>query len=272
MLRTKLSITCIAVDGSVGQRWSPLDLRVRKLLATRSEDAWLLLKRGTASLWCGYCSGGTTSPHITRLCASIALASVLAPSCPSLAHATGVERIRAESPILKAAMTTAFERSPTFRALVDRIDRSDVVVYLTCASFQSYTLRGRTLLVSADTRIRYLRVQILCSQLDLDLTLIIAHELQHVVEVASAPSVVDDRSFGELFSRIGFRKCHTQASDQFETVAAMETGRRVYKEFLHHAAVDVRSASGHGWYDGSGAEQPSGNRKSPLRPVATPAD
>ena len=60
---------------------------------------------------------------------------------------------------------------------------------------------------------------------------IVGHELQHAVEIASAPNVVDDQSFKRLFTRIGYSGCLSARGEQFETTAALETGERVREEF-----------------------------------------
>lgn len=119
---------------------------------------------------------------------------------PARVSAESFGRIRTESVLLTRAFTTAFERSPTFRS---------------------------------SPAVRYLRVQILCEQQPPSLVAIVAHELQHVLEIASAPSVVDDRSFARLFRSIGFSNCLSRQPDSFETRAAVTAGERVRAELLH---------------------------------------
>jgi hypothetical protein len=123
----------------------------------------------------------------------IALAIAVVPVFSNRVWADDLERIRPESPVLKAVMATALERSATFRSLVERIERSDLIVYVTCSQFESVTLAGRTLLASARPGVRYVRVQILCQQSQPALVSIVAHELQHVVEIGrrQRPSTTD---------------------------------------------------------------------------------
>lgn len=155
---------------------------------------------------------------------------------PAGAGAESFGRIRSESELLTKAFTTAYQRSPTFRSIVERIEASDVIVHLTCGHFKSVRIAGQTQFVVAGPAARYLRVQILCEQQPPSLVAIVAHELQHVLEIASTPSVVDDRSFARLFTSIGFSNCLSRQSDQFETPAAVAAGERVRAELLHSSA------------------------------------
>jgi hypothetical protein len=156
---------------------------------------------------------------------------------------TDLIRIRPESSLLRTVVAAAFDRSAIFRSLIDRIDHSDVVVHLTCEQFSSPTLNGRTVLVAATPFVRYLRVQIRCHQPTQLLVGIVAHELQHVVEIASTPRVIDDRSFGALYRTIGFATDEGDRVEQFETTAAQTVGARVQAEFARRPAPVTIAAS-----------------------------
>ena len=58
----------------------------------------------------------------------------------------------------------------------------------------------------------------------------IAHELQHVVEVIEHPEVRSERELADLYGRIG----HTigSAGGRWDTTAALQTGDRVRIELL----------------------------------------
>jgi hypothetical protein len=127
--------------------------------------------------------------------------------------------------------------SGTFRRLVERLERSDVVVYFECDG----TIRpaGRLTFVSAVAGVRYLHVRV--SRLgsrDQQIALI-AHELQHAVEIADAPDVVDVASLGAAYERIGYVN-HRVATPgvAFDSEAAVRTGYQV----LHELSGRPRSA------------------------------
>ena len=157
-------------------------------------------------------------------------------------RAEDYEHIRPEAPMLKTAIATALEGSPTFRSIVEHIDGSDVIVHMTCGYFKSATMAGRTMLSSAGPDVRYVRVQILCDQSPQAIVAIVAHELQHVAEIASAPAVVDDHSFGRLYRKIGFPTCLSAETNQFETAAAVEAGRQVRTEVRQYSASNTQAA------------------------------
>jgi len=175
--------------------------------------------------------------HSHHALAALALLTI----CSNQIRAEGYEHIRPEAPMLKTAIATALEGSPTFRSIVERIDGSDVIVHMTCGYFKSATMAGRTMLSSAGPDVRYVRVQILCDQSPQVLLAIVAHELQHAAEIAAAPAVVDDGSFGRLYRKIGFPTCLSAETNQFETAAAVEAGRRVRAEVRQYSASTAQA-------------------------------
>jgi hypothetical protein len=169
---------------------------------------------------------GTMRMTAQRALAALALFTI----CSTRVRAEDFEHIRPEAPMITTAIAAAREGSATFRSIVDRIADSDVIVHLTCGYFTSASMAGRTMLSSAGPQFRYVRVQILCGQPPPALLAIVAHELQHAAEIASVRAVVDDSSFGRLYRRIGFPACLSPETNQFETSAAVEAGRRVRAE------------------------------------------
>jgi hypothetical protein len=169
--------------------------------------------------------------HTSRLRAATLLAIIAVAHLSAQTPTADLARIRPESSLLRAVVATTFDRSATFRSLVDRIEHSDVIVHLTCEQFSSLTLTGRTVLVTATAHVRYLRAQILCHQPTQLVVGIVAHELQHVAEIASMPNVIDNRSFGTLFRAIGFATRDSFSGQQFETTAALDVGERVREEW-----------------------------------------
>ena len=177
-----------------------------------------------------------------HLCA-VALVVTIAIAHPAAQGHTDLKRVRTESSFLQAVVSTAFDRSVLFQSLIDRIERSDVIAHLTCAQFSSETLAGRTVLVAAKAEVRYLRVEVRCQQLMPPLVGIVAHELQHDVEIASAPSVIDDQSIAALFRTIGFQSRGAFWGGQFETTAAQDVGDRVQSEVFRRPAPILIDAS-----------------------------
>jgi hypothetical protein len=127
-------------------------------------------------------------------------------------------------------------RSPTVRDLVDRLDRSDVLIYIRYQWFSTTTLRGRIGFLAADQHRRLLAIEIGCRYTRTDQLVALGHELQHAVEIADAPAVWDARSLAAFYTSIGDRTGYAATAETYETVAAAEMGRRVRSELATIAA------------------------------------
>jgi hypothetical protein len=174
--------------------------------------------------------------HTVRVVVVAVCMFVVLLALPHHAHAGtmphDVPRIRVESRHLRAELSLVIDRSPTLRSIVQHIEESDVIAYVTCERFASVMLEGRTAWGAASPEVRYVRVQIDCMLPTQRLVAILGHELQHVAEIAAAPEVVDPRSFAKLFKSIGY-SCGSSASEEFETARALEAGERVRREYLY---------------------------------------
>jgi hypothetical protein len=184
-----------------------------------------------------------TDSHSRREVLAFAILLVTAFSSPVAAAAEGGSRIRSDSALLTNVFTSAHQRSSTFRSLVEHIERSDVIVHLTCSRFTSDTLAGQTLLGAVVPGVRYVRVQVSCRLSEPALVMIVAHELQHVVEIALTPSVVDGKSFARLFSAIGFSTCWSPGSERFETKSAIAAGERARSQYLRYSESSVQASA-----------------------------
>src|SRR5215831_2485964 len=179
----------------------------------------------------------TYTARIVRVvvCTFVVLLAVAARS-----HAESIQRIRTTSSLVQAVLAGATEKSPTLRAIVERIAQSNVIVYVTCEQFKTVTISGRTMWADASGEARYLRVQVDCTLARANLVAILGHELQHVAEVADRPDVIDLRTFLKLFEAIGYPSCGRIWREQFETDDATAAGQRVREEFLHRWPVGAR--------------------------------
>jgi hypothetical protein len=129
--------------------------------------------------------------------------------------------------------------SETFRKLVDRIRHSDVVVYLECGG--GGDTGGRLTFVSSVGGFRYLHVRVArLAAADAQIALI-GHELQHAVEIADAPDIVDAVSLAREYQRIGFASPRAAPGMSFDSDAAVETGYRVLRELTGRQPVRLSS-------------------------------
>ena len=114
------------------------------------------------------------------------------------------------------------------RGLVERLDETDVVVYLADAiEGCSPNLRACLTFLASAAGTRYLLVRT-------DRWLVapwdrigwLAHELQHAMEIAAAPSVQDPASLGRFYGRVGWQS----GPGRFETSQARVTGDRARQQ------------------------------------------
>jgi hypothetical protein len=121
--------------------------------------------------------------------------------------------------------------SPTLRRLLDRLESSNVVVYLTFDRTVAAKTAGRISLIATVPGRRYLRISIDRRNFGCQRLAILGHELQHAVEIADAAAAIDQDSVASLYRTIGFRS-DTGCDACFDSHLAIETGRQVQREAL----------------------------------------
>jgi len=138
--------------------------------------------------------------------------------------------VRPEDAAIRALIASGIERSVTFRDLNTRLDNGDVTVYVrfspctgvpACLVWAGSGAGSRRLLVKLD---RFGRSPD-------ELTALLAHELQHANEVASAPDVIDLRSFQKAFASRGWKH-----GAGFETEEATRVTKKVAAELAAYSA------------------------------------
>jgi hypothetical protein len=145
--------------------------------------------------------------------------------------------IRSTEHELSDELARGARQSPTLSRLVDHLEMSDVVVYLTFDRMPTSNTAGRISLIAAAPGRRYLRVSIDrriggCQRLAL-----LGHELQHAVEIADAMEVVDAEGVASLYKRIGFRS--DRGRDCYDSQLAIQTGQRIQREVLGFADANL---------------------------------
>jgi hypothetical protein len=152
---------------------------------------------------------------------ALVFAAALVPARAADWHVRSLEREYAQ------LIRHGYERSVTFRQLVDNLNASDVLVYV----HPQVTLRGTggyllNTVASAGGR-RYLHVKLRAGGGDGTIA-ILAHELQHAYEVAQALDVHDAERMIALFARLDNGTC--LRGNCFETDAAQDLQRDVAAE------------------------------------------
>lgn len=130
------------------------------------------------------------------------------------------------------------QRSGSFRALVDRLRQSRIIVYVEPALQLPGVMVGVTELLGVSGDFRYLRVTIGARATKKRLIALVGHELQHATEIAGAPEVVDAATLATFYRRIG-----DVSVDGYDTAAAREMGDLVFEELWRWRAEPAAGAT-----------------------------
>jgi len=145
--------------------------------------------------------------------------------------------VRAESADIRRLIGDIAAKSTSFRALIERVDASDVIVYVRAHVLASQLLDGRIGFLGAHGGRRFFAIELACPRPRETQMTTLAHELQHAVEIANAPWVDDSRTLAAYYQRIGVRLAGDAATATYETDAAQRMGRRVRDELQKSSGI-----------------------------------
>jgi hypothetical protein len=147
-------------------------------------------------------------------------------------------RLRPLDAEMRGLVRLGFELSPTLRALAEQVERGDVVVYLRAGRLPQ-RMDGQLTFLSAAADLRYVIVEIAWDRAEVRRLSTLGHELQHVLEIAGRPDIVDADSMARAYAHFGVERERQRTGWQaFDTDAAMNAGLRVWKELTGAAAAD----------------------------------
>jgi hypothetical protein len=155
-----------------------------------------------------------------------------------LSGADHVPRLRTTDPHIRAVLEAGLAHSPSLRALVHRLAGGDVVVYLRGAQL-SPRLDGQLTFVSAAGGFRYVVVHLAADRPWHRQIAALGHELQHAVEIAEHPDIIDHAALARAYTRIGFPRVPRQhAVRSFDTLAAIAAGEQIRRELARSSAAE----------------------------------
>jgi hypothetical protein len=172
-----------------------------------------------------------------------ALALVIALGLAAHIHADGFltanpkARVRPMHKQVEALLATGMNRSATFRTLVQRIEASDVIVYVETRHDLRDGVGASMRFVARSATDRFVRVQLNGIYNAHTLVALLGHELQHVVEVADHAEVQSSEDLRDFYRRTGVRT----GSDSFDSDAARHAGYVVRAELVRKPG-DLRVA------------------------------
>ena len=155
------------------------------------------------------------------LVATMLLGTVDGMSTQEAGRSVPLVRLKPADAEMRRLISDGFDRSATFRALVDAIHRTNGVVIV-----QYRPLRQRPLSIVRHQRRRRrgrrsVRIKVNTRTTNDRLIATIAHELQHALEILSDPDVASAEEVLALYRRIGTGRCRQGLSDACETDEAL---------------------------------------------------
>jgi len=142
-------------------------------------------------------------------------------------------RVRSTERFMIALIREGYDRSPGFRDLVDVLQQSNVIVFVQPASCAGGRIRSCLVSVNGSRRARHIRINVDPHTSHDWLIATVAHELQHAVEIAEHPDVIDGSGALELYRRIAVGRCREGLSEECETERARATEAKVLEELTH---------------------------------------
>ncbi len=155
------------------------------------------------------------------------------------------DRLRPQGERVAHWLREARRRSPTVQRLVDRIEQSDVIVYLDISRSLAPNVAACLTWMAATNSRRIVRASFRMNLGQNDAIAMVAHELQHVVEVIDHPEVRSNETLLDLYTRIG----HATGTDglRWDTADAIALGTLARLEavngFRPGAGGDVRKGT-----------------------------
>lgn len=150
--------------------------------------------------------------------------------------------LRADVPWIAEVLCRALPRSPTLQRLHARLADGAVIVYVYAAPRRPDGVEGRLRLIGGASGWCYLRIDVHRQRDDAETAALLAHELQHVVEVIDA-GVVDAGDWAALYARIGVPQT-AGPGGQVDTADAVVAGAATLRELTGRVAVIPAFAAG----------------------------
>ena len=137
--------------------------------------------------------------------------------------------LRTTHQYVRALVKVGAAHSATLRKLLSRLEASDVVAYVRIDTTLPGRLDGRTWFVTSAAGIRYVEIALKPTGEPLSTAGLLAHELAHVIEVASDSTIVDPQSMAARYLSSGIVRLGGVRT-LVDTDFARRTGSNVLRE------------------------------------------
>ena len=143
-------------------------------------------------------------------------------------RANGGPKVRPNDRRSAALLVEGLRLSATVRRLVDQLEQRRVVVYIQIENRLKGRLAGSLTWITGTTHIRYVRISINPELRGAAAVAVLGHELQHAIEVANEPSIVDNKSLNAFYREHGIST--SVHRNNWDTEAAQLVGRDVRRD------------------------------------------
>ena len=135
-------------------------------------------------------------------------------------------RVRSDEPYIRRMIAEAERRSPSCRALLATIGRTDGLVYVEHGRCGRGVRACLVMWVTTAGPYRLLRVRLEAQKSDDDAIAKLGHELRHAVEILSEPAITSAAEMYSFYKRFG----SWVGDASFETRAAVAAGDAIRQE------------------------------------------
>ena len=149
---------------------------------------------------------------------------------PYSASAETTPRVRVLDAHLKSLFDHGLTQSPTLRTLVDKVEASSILVFVDGDMRMPERFGAQTKFVTSVNDVRYVRVDINVMLAPRRQIALLAHELQHALEIADRPEIQDVEAMELFYEDAGFQSFDDGRHRGFETDAALEMQEAVERE------------------------------------------
>jgi hypothetical protein len=171
----------------------------------------------------------------------------IAPSARAADHSSVDTHVRTTEPSIMLLLRQARIESPFFRSLEARLNESDIIVYVKHDQQLASSLEGQLTFMGSAGAWRYVVVSLAWGRPEARTIATLGHELQHAIEIAEHPEIVDSETLRDAYMRIGYESSLAGLRSTYDTPAAIDAGERVFTEISHRVTrlpdrngVDVR--------------------------------
>jgi hypothetical protein len=143
--------------------------------------------------------------------------------------------IRTDDLVVQWLVTKGSRYSGTLGSLIESIKETDVIVYVKVDPTLPRRIGGKTSFLAAVPGCRYVLITLVPHDDVIATTAVLGHELAHVLEIASAPSIIDAKSMAEAYMPhvFGLRGGKPVA----DTARAQEVTRAIRRELNSRGAA-----------------------------------